>query len=112
MEMTVVSEAPEALVLAFNGRLDLNGVNQIDHSFKEKVATAANVVVQMQEVTFLASLGMRMLMMAAKTLKGKQGKIVLIAPQEEVENALRMSGLDQLIPLVDSLDSAMQALKG
>ncbi|MBP5233028.1 MAG: STAS domain-containing protein [Planctomycetes bacterium] len=112
MEMTVVSEAPEAMVLAFNGRLDLNGVNQIDHCFKEKVAAAANVVVQMQEVTFLASLGMRMLMMAAKTLKGKKGKIVLIAPQEEVENALRMSGLDQLIPLVDSLDSAMQAIKG
>ena len=69
MDMTVVSEAPEAMVLAFNGRLDLNGVNQIDHCFKEKVAAAANVVVQMQEVTFLASLGMRMLMMAAKTLK-------------------------------------------
>lgn len=111
MEMTVVKEDDAAVVVAFNGRLDLNGVNQIDHSFKEKVAAAANVIVQMQEVTFLASLGMRMLMMAAKTLKTKQGKIVLIAPQEEVENALRMSGLDQLIPLVDSLESALQAIK-
>lgn len=111
MEMTIVSETPEVSVIAFDGRLDLNGVNQIDHGFKDKVAVAANVVVQMQKVTFLASLGMRMLMMAAKTLKAKQGKIILVAPQEEVENALRMSGLDQLIPLVDSLDSAMQTLK-
>lgn len=111
MEMTIVSETPEVSVIAFDGRLDLNGVNQIDHGFKDKVATAANVVVQMQKVTFLASLGMRMLMMAAKTLKAKQGKIILVAPQEEVENALRMSGLDQLIPLVDSLDSALQGLK-
>lgn len=111
MEMSVVQESDEAIVVAFNGRLDLNGVNQIDHSFKEKVALAANVIVQMQNVTFLASLGMRMLMIAAKTLKAKQGKIVLIAPQEEVENALRMSGLDQLIPLVDSEETAMQELK-
>jgi len=111
MEMTVVSETSTALVVSFTGRLDLNGVNQVDHSFKEKVATAANVIVQMKDVSFLASLGMRMLMMAAKTLKAKQGKIILIAPQEDVENALRMSGLDQLIPLVDDMDSAMQAIK-
>ena len=110
MEMTVNAETDKLLDISFSGRLDLNGVNQIDQSFKEKISGAANVIVQMQDVSFLASLGMRMLMMAAKTLKAKNGKIILVSPQEEVENALRMSGLDQLIPLVDSRDAAMQAL--
>lgn len=111
MEMRIISDSQGTLTVSLHGRLDLTGVGDIEASFKEKVGAANNVIVQMREVSFLASLGMRMLMTAAKILRVKSGKVILVAPQEDVENALRMSGLDQIVPLVDSEAAAVELIK-
>lgn len=102
MEMQETKNAGGVIVLKLVGRLDLAGVGQIEAAFKQKTADAEKgLLLECSQLSFLASLGMRMLMVAAKTMQGKGGKVAIINPQEEVENALRMSGLDQVIPLVD-----------
>ncbi len=112
MEMQETRNEDGVIVLKLSGRLDLAGVGQIESAFKLKAADARKgLLLECSQLSFLASLGMRMLMMAAKTMQGKNGKVVVICPQEEVENALRMSGLDQVIPLADG-ECAATALLG
>ncbi|GHS90365.1 hypothetical protein FACS1894139_09590 [Planctomycetales bacterium] len=111
MEMTKISAAENATILALDGKLDMSGVNQIDTSFKEEAALSNNVIVRMQKVSFLASMAMRMLMVAAKTLEKKNGKLILVGAGEEVESALRMAGLDLRIPLVADDEAALEQLK-
>lgn len=111
MEIQDLREEDGIVYMALAGRLDLAGVGKVEAAFKAQAEQAQRgLVVDVSELSFLASLGMRMFMMGAKNLKGKGGKIVVINPQEEVENALRMSGLDQVISIVESQDAALAEL--
>jgi hypothetical protein len=50
------------------GRLDISGAEKIDAPLKETADSKTNIVVDMSGVDFIASLGMRSLVIAAKTL--------------------------------------------
>lgn len=111
MEMLETKQENGIVFLKLSGRLDLAGVGQVEAAFKSQTNDAQKgLVIDAAELSFLASLGMRMLMMGAKAMKAKGGKIVIVNPQEEVENALRMSGLDQVIPIVESEAAAISEL--
>ncbi len=104
MEIKKIQSTDGTEIIKLVGRLDLQGVGEIEDEFKGIYSEATGcLVVDMAEVAFLASLGMRLLMMAAKSLSQRGGSIIVVEPQEVVENALRMSGLDQVIGIVDSL---------
>ncbi len=106
MEIRKVLASQDRCVVKLCGRLDLQGVGEIEDEFRQYYTDfAGELVVDMSDVAFLASLGMRMLMMAAKSLNVSGGKIIVAEPQEVVENALRISGLDQVIDIVDSVDT-------
>ena len=106
MEIQRISASGDQCLIRLVGRLDLQGVGEIEDEFKVLYEDfAGRLVVDMSGVAFLASLGMRLLMMAAKSLSVSGGKVVVVAPQEVVENALRISGLDQVIDIVDSVEA-------
>lgn len=112
MELIQLKNVDGVVALKLEGRLDLAGVAQVEEQFKEQTALAVRgLLLDCTGLSFLASLGMRMLMQAAKSMQGRGGKVVLAGPQEEVENALRMSGLDQVMPIAESIEAA-QALLG
>jgi anti-anti-sigma factor len=66
----------------------------------------------MSEVSFLASLGMRMLLSAAKNLGAKSSKIAILSPQPLVRDALESAGFDSIIRIEDELDQALAYLSG
>src|ERR1043165_3699398 len=100
MKMDVVSQENGITKVVLAGSLDIKGALEVDPRFKEISQTKDRVIVDLANVNFLASLGMRTLGMSAKSLKEKGGQLVLVSPQVEVEKALRSAGLDHIIPLV------------
>jgi anti-anti-sigma factor len=72
----------------------------------------AAVLVDLSEVNFIASIGMRTLTSSAKAQANRGGKIVLYNAQPMVREALETAGINQVIPLFDDLNSAHQALQG
>lgn len=113
MEMTILEETDRYIAVALAGRLDLQGVNDIEIPFKERAACApGDLIVDLSRLDFLASLGMRVLITSAKRVQKNGGRLILVAPQEEVENALKMSGLDQVMPMVDSMEEARALVQG
>ncbi|MGZ8183826.1 MAG: STAS domain-containing protein [Methylobacter sp.] len=94
-----------------SGRMDILGVQDIDMKFTALTATQkASVLVDMSEVSFLASLGMRTLISSAKALSGRGGFMVLHKPQDNVLDVLETSGVSSLIPVYDDFDQALDAL--
>jgi anti-anti-sigma regulatory factor len=51
------------------------------------------------------------LLVGAKILDGKNGKLVLSCPDPSVAKVLKMAGIDQVIPIFDSESAAIAALK-
>jgi anti-sigma B factor antagonist len=69
-------------------------------------------VIDMALVDFIASIGIRHLVMTAKAVARGSGKLVLLDPNPMVTEVLVVAGLDQLLPIVRSEDEALAAFGG
>jgi anti-anti-sigma factor len=93
--------------LILDGRLDVDGTQAADLKLNALAAgKKGNFLVDLAQVTILASIGIRLLITVARAQKGRGGVVVLCSPQPTVRKALMSAGVDQLIPLYDSLDQA------
>jgi anti-anti-sigma factor len=93
------------------GRLDNAGVQGMDSQFNA-VTTAQNaaVIVDLSNVTFLASIGIRALIIKARAIRQSGGKMVLLKPKPLVDEVLTAAGIPTIIDTLDDLDSAYAAL--
>jgi anti-anti-sigma factor len=94
-------------IVKLAGRMDIAGASAVDMQFAVLAGAKKKVVVDMAAVEFLASLGMRTLVVAAKSMSSKGGKLVLLDPQPNVEKVLTSSGVDTVIPIVQGLPAAL-----
>ncbi len=98
--------------VCLNGRLDILGAQAIEVQFIALTAIPNGaILVDLSEVTFLASLGMRTLLATAKGASLRGGGLVLYRPQPRVREVLDTAGLSKLIQIHDELDAALDALR-
>ncbi len=93
-----------------DGRLDIEGAAAVDLKMNVIAGSKKAVLVDLQQVSFLGSMGLRALVAPARAIKSRGGKIVLFGPNEMVEQVLKTSGIDTLIPVHHELQSALAAL--
>jgi anti-sigma B factor antagonist len=97
--------------IALEGQLDLQGAQSLEQPFAFATTTrAGRFVIDMTGVTFVASIGIRMLVTSARAQSQRGGKMVIIEPPGRGAEVLRMAGIDRLIPFVPDLDAALAAL--
>ena len=83
------------------GRLDTPGVDRIEAKFTSAVVPEGrNTVVDLSEVSFIASMGLRMFIGLAKALKRNNAKLVLFAPQSQVNEIFNTVVLREIMPIV------------
>lgn len=68
------------------------------------------IVVDLSKVDFLASLGIRVLVLGARAVKNKGGKLVILSPDENVRSVLTAARTDTLIPIFVDRDAAIAAV--
>ena len=110
MEITISDFSDLGKRVTLVGRLDIFGAGKIDAPLTELADSNTNIVVDMSGVDFIASLGMRSLVMAAKTLSRNSRTLVLLHPAPLVAGALTTAGLQTLLPMVHSETEAQVLL--
>jgi len=89
------------------GKLDIVGVGEIETKFAGYCAgDKVRVVVDLSEMDFLASIGIRLLTLTAKAVASRGGKMVIINPIPEVQSVLEITGIPAIIPIYSHLESA------
>jgi anti-anti-sigma factor len=106
-----VNEVDGITVVAPDGRFDIAGSLAVDSRFKALAETVAALAVDMSKVTFLASLGVRTLMLSAKTVLRRGGTMAVFGADENVEKVLRSTGFNEIVSLYADFDAAKAALK-
>ncbi len=93
------------------GRLDIVGTGEIETRFTALAAsTAKRVVVDLSNVTFLASIGIRALISVAKAQQQRGGRVVLVVEdQSTVAKTLEVTGIDAILPMFTGASEAEQA---
>ncbi len=97
-----------ALVLSPIGRLDSGNARAFETIVTDRIGNGEqHLIVDFSQLNFISSSGMRVLLIAAKKLHASDGKIVLCTMQDHIEEVFRISGFDQIIPIRDSRQSAL-----
>ncbi len=97
-------------VIALSGRLDIIGTGEIETRFAGYcVVNECRVLVDLSGVDFMTSIGIRMLVLNAKSVASRGGRVFILNPTENVRHILDISGIPPIIPIFDSLESARTA---
>lgn len=92
-----------------DGRLDAAGIAAIETQFAAHCAAKPNLIVDLSKVSFIASIGIRMLVAGAQAQTKIGGKLVLLKPDDMARRILKTTGIDQLMQVYDSLQDATAA---
>jgi anti-sigma B factor antagonist len=99
--------------VVLRGRLDAAGVDRIEAKFVATlVPHGVSAMVDLSQVDFVASLGLRMLISVARSLARKGARLVLFAPQDAVREVFEMALVSELITIRESESEALAALQG
>ncbi len=90
------------------GRLDMLGMEEI--ALKLTSLTAIKplpVILDLRDVSFLASIGIRSIISSARALDQKGGRmVILLGDNELVKATLESTGIDDVIPMVSDEEQA------
>jgi len=112
MELKVMRSDSALTRIELAGKLDVEGEGQIGEQFRQVVQSSnIDVLVDMSQVSYLASLGIRLLFAGAKSLAAIGKKLVVLSPQPMVEETLLNSGTVKLIPIAQNEDEALRILR-
>lgn len=99
--------------IALSGSLDAPGAMAIEEQFKERLRErGGNVILDMSGLDYMSSYGLRMILMAAKTLHDKGGGLYLAAPTDRVLEVIKMAGYDTMFPVYETVADAVLYLGG
>ena len=113
MEMTVNELKNGITLIALQGTLDIMGVNQVETKFAGYCSGEnARILVDMSGVEYMASIGIRLLVTNAKSLRSRNGKMALLSPTTDVFNVLEMTDIPAIIPVYSNFESAEAVLLG
>jgi stage II sporulation protein AA (anti-sigma F factor antagonist) len=104
--------AGDVSVLRPSGRLDSITAASIEKEIAAVSTQSARVVLDLSELDYLSSAGVRMIVISAKRLKQRSGTFVLCNPQPMVRQVLELSGLFGVLTVASSLAQAMSTAGG
>ena len=111
MQITVSDFGSSAKKVTLVGKLDIEGAEKIELPLSLLAGEKKDVVIDMDGVDFIASIGIRHLVMASKALARAASKLVLLDPNPMVTEVLLVSGLGQILPIVRSEDEALAVFR-
>ncbi len=109
----VITDLSGVTKAELSGRLDTANVNQVETSFLASIVPKAQpTLVDLSNVTFVASLGIRMLLSAARALNRHGAKFVIYGASPAVMEIFETTALSDIIPVLGSEGDALAAING
>lgn len=112
MELVIHDRDDDITHVSLAGRLDATEVHQIETRLADATAQPRPTIVELAGLEFLSSLGIGLLFASTKRLKQAGCKLVLLNPKGMVEEVLRSSRMDKVMPIAHGLDEALRILRG
>jgi anti-anti-sigma factor len=98
MQIAII-DAGSTATLTMVGRLDIAGAEAVALPLATLSGSKDGLTIDMAGVTFIASIGLRHLVSAAKAVRRRGGRLVLLNPNAAVAEVITTSGLADLLPI-------------
>jgi anti-anti-sigma factor len=109
----LLTDVGEVRKIVLVGRMDTAGIDQVEIKFGASIVPAGkNTIIDLTQVTFLASMGIRMLITTTKALSRKGSKLVMYGATPGVKDVIETAELTEIIPLAATESEAMGLVAG
>jgi anti-anti-sigma factor len=102
---------PETILMP-SGRLDTSAAPAFE---REMVAATQSdtgpLLIDLGELVYVSSAGLRVILMAAKRVRAKGGRLALCGLQPQVAEVFEISGFGAIVPVYPDRESALTALR-
>ncbi len=95
------------VIVSVAGEIDISTVTPLHERLFEMAASGAPLVVDLEQVSFIDSVGLATLMGAAKRAAAHGGSLQVACMLPKIRQLVRLAGLDSQIPLAHTLDEAL-----
>jgi anti-anti-sigma factor len=107
--LTMTKRIPRANlhVVSLAGRIDAATAPLVNRSVREAMAQGGRqIIIELREVTFLSSSGLRTLLLLARELRREGGDLILCSLQPQVAEVFHLTGFDQIFQLHHTREEA------
>lgn len=112
MEMKVIQDDGVYIQIALAGKMDVAGVQKIEGQFINLIASSKkNAVVDISDLSFIGSMGLRVFLSAAKSLSWEKKSLILVKPQPMVNEVLEASSFQDIVTIEQDLKAAVDKAK-
>jgi anti-anti-sigma factor len=100
-----------AWVVSVKGRMDAVTAPEFEKNLSDLISGGENgLILNLAGLEYISSAGLRSILVTAKKLKGKQGKLVFTGLQGPVEEVFKISGFHSILKIVDSEEAALKEI--
>jgi anti-anti-sigma factor len=113
-KMNITQQQQDGITnLAISGRLDAVSAVEADKEFS-KVLDAGHdrLLINLSELNYISSAGLRVLLVVAKRIQQNGGKVVLTALTPNVKEVFEISGFSSIFKIFETDEDAEVILKG
>lgn len=108
-----VQKSGQISVVSIAGSIDALTADQIIGCVDEQINSGEKyLVLDLSEVQFMSSAGLRVILGALKETRKQGGNLYLAGAQAGVERVLKMSGFSKILKIYDNVDNAITQHKG
>ena len=108
----VQEEAGGVAIVKLAGRLDSSTAQAAEDSFAALLAGGApHLAVDMSQLDYISSAGLRVLLVVARKMQQAQGRIVLFGLLANVREVFAISGFDTIFAIQPDMASAVAAVR-
>ena len=94
-----MQQRPDGALLRLTGELDIATVPQVEHALEAaRRAQAAHLVLDLRELTFIDSSGLRMVILFADRAREEGWRLTLVSPPEPARSVFRLTGAEENLP--------------
>ena len=97
------------LILSVSERLDTITAPELEKKLMEQIeAGEHNLLLNFENLTYISSSGLRVLLGTAKKIKAIGGKFFLCSLQEMIKRVIKMAGFDKILTIYENEDEALK----
>lgn len=95
-------------LITVNGRVDSSTAPDLEQVLEERTGEGRyNLVLDMSDVDYLSSAGLRALVATLRACKKRGGDVRIANPSERVSEVMSLAGLDALFEMYDDVTAAV-----
>jgi anti-anti-sigma factor len=111
--MKIVRQEKDGVIcLQIEGRLDAESAQEAETTVRDVLKQGSRrMLFDLSQMEYISSAGLRVILMAVKELRNKQGKVVLCGLTPYVKEIFDVSNFSSIIPITDSVEAGLQQMR-